>query len=72
MIPKRLNAEELLDEVDRLRGIAALVVATRAKFLRAKEEESQRSRPCVRRVDDARRELGDAIDALKAHLEAKP
>jgi hypothetical protein len=52
-----------------LRELAAVAVHCRAKLIRAKEEESLRSQPSVRRVDDARTELAYAIFALKTHLE---
>ena len=64
--------EDLGKEITDLRKLAVAVVQCRAKLLRAKEEESLRSKPSVRRVDDARTELACAIEALKTHLEDKP
>ena len=63
--------EDLGKEITALRELGAAVVQCRATLLRAKEEESLRSKPIVRRVDDARFELACAIEALKAHLEGK-
>ena len=63
---------DLISDLRDLRELAAAVVQCRAKLLRAKEEESLRSKPSVRRVEDARFELACAIEALKTHLEDKP
>ena len=63
--------EDLGKEITDLRELAAAVVHCREKLLRAKEEESLRSKPSVRRVNDARFELACAIEALKPHLYGK-
>ena len=59
-------------DLEEIRKLARAVVHCRAKLIRAKEEESLRSQPSVRRVDDARFELTCSIEALKIHLEDKP